>query len=291
MKKRMKSILSVLFLAIMLVNIIPVYAGATEATPAPTEAATDAAATDAAAGGAVTYSGSYNAYMGFQTDTNLWIFRNAYDDATYGFGTEEFKGLSSVKDGVSTKYDGTFTDAVIDGDGTYTVTLENPDLQSETHISLLYVSTDLPLSDTIQITNVTCKFDGNTKQTFDVATQDKDSKKYVKFLLLNNWNADFKDLFFYPMPFKKCEITFTVSGMGYESPTANAAAATPTVAPAASTDTASTDTAATDTAETSAPAADETSGGLSTPVIIGIVAAAVVVIAVVVVVLTRKRKN
>jgi hypothetical protein len=50
MKKRMKALLSVLFLAALLVNIVPVYAGATEATAtvAPTVAATDATTTDAA---------------------------------------------------------------------------------------------------------------------------------------------------------------------------------------------------------------------------------------------------
>jgi hypothetical protein len=297
MKKRMKAILSVLFMAAMLVNIIPVYAGATEATTAPTAAAEDAAVTeapaeDAAAGGAVTYSGSYNAYMGIQTDTQLWIFRNACDDATYGVGTEEFKGLSAVASGTSTRYDGTFTDAVVDGDGTYTVTLEGPDFQSETHLSLFFISTDIPLSDQIKVTDVQCKFDGSTKYTFDEAYLDPESKEYVKILCLNNWNNDVKDLFFYPMPFNKAEITFTISGMGYESAAAAAAEPTPTVAPAdTSTDTPADDTTApADTTQTDT-ATEEEDGGLSTPVIIGIVAAAVVVIAIVVVVLTRKKKN
>jgi hypothetical protein len=298
MKKRMRFFLSVLCLALLLISIVPAVAGATEAsaTPAPTAAA-DAAATDAAAGGAVTYSGEYHAYMGIQTDTNLWIFRNAYDDATYGNGTENFKGLSSVKGTDSTFYDGTFTDAVIDGDGTYSVKLENPDFQMETHLSLLFVSTDIPLSDQVKITDVNAKFDGSTKYTFPEAAVNPESKTYFNFGLLNNWNADLKDLFFYPMPPKTVEITFTITGLGYESASqAAAAAATPTAAPTA--DTASTDTAAatdnaasSDAAETAAPAADDADGGLSPVVIGGIAAGAVVIILAVVLVLAKKKKK
>ncbi|HWT76241.1 MAG TPA: hypothetical protein VN258_16195 [Mobilitalea sp.] len=292
MKKSIKSFLSVLFLVALLINVIPVYAGAT-ATVAPTAAATDAAATvapTAAASGDVTYSGSYNAYMGIQTDTNLWIFRNAYDDKDYGFGTPEFSGLSSVANGTTTSYPGTFTDAVIDGDGTYTVTLENPDFQSETHLSLLYVSTDIPLSDKVKITNVQAKFDGSTKYTFDQGYLDPDSKTYVKILCLNNWNADVKDLFFYNMPPKKVEITFTIEGMGYKSTAQAAPTVAPTTAPAADTSAATTDTSAAAT-DTSAAATDTSDSSSNTGLVIGIIAAVVVVAVVVIVLVTKKKKK
>jgi hypothetical protein len=306
MKKRIKSILSALFVALMVINTLPVYAAATEATAteAPAAEATDAATTDAAVAtdtattdavateetAAVTYEGAYNAYMGIQTNTLLWIFRNAYDDTTYGFGTEEFKGLSAVASGVTTSYAGTFTDAVVDGDGTYTVTLENPDFQSEERLSLLYISTDIPLSDSIKVTNVICKFDGSTKYTFDEGYLDPESKEYVKILCLNDWNKDVKDLFFYPFPPKKVEITFTIEGFGYEG----TVPATPTVAPVAE-EPATTDTAATDTTDsastTEAEADNADEGGSNTGLIIGIVAAVVIAaVAVIALVLKKKKK-
>lgn len=309
MKKRTRMLLSVLFASVMLLNVVPAFAAATEATTTgaattdatttdaattdatTTDAATtDATTTDAATeeAAAVTYSGEYNAYMGIQTNTTLWIFRNAYDDATYGFGTEEFKGLSSVAAGAVTSYEGTFTDAVIDGDGTYTVTLENPDFQDEERLSLLYISTDIPLSDSVKVTDVQVKFDGSTKYTFDEAVLDKDSKEYVKILCQNDWNKDVKDLFFYPWPTKKIELTFTISGLGYESQKQAEPTEAPVVEEPATTDTTDTTdkTPATDSVSKDAEAAE----GLSTGAIIGIVAAAVVVIGAIVFLVTRKKK-
>lgn len=302
MKKRTRIFLSALFASVMLLNIVPAFAAATEATTTEattteattTDAAADVATTDATTTdaateeAAVTYSGEYNAFMGIQTNTTLWIFRNAYDDPTYGFGTEEFKGLSSVAAGATTAYEGTFTDAVIDGDGTYTVTLENPDFQDEERLSLLYISTDIPLSDSIKVTDVKVKFDGSTKFTFDEAILDKESKQYVKILCQNDWNPDVKDLFFYPWPTKKIELTFTISGLGYESQKQAEPTAAPVVEEPAATDTTdnTTTTPATDNASKDAEAAE----GLSTGAIVGIVAAAVVVIGGIAFLVTRKKK-
>jgi hypothetical protein len=284
MKRTRKAILSILFALAMLIGMMPAsaFATTTDATPtvAPTAAAADATvAPTEAAGGPVTYSGSYSAYMGFQTDTTLWIFRNAYDDASYGFGTPQFThGLCSVSGTETTEYDGTFTDATVDGDGTYTVTLENPDLQDETHISLLFVSTNIPLSDSIKVTNVKVKFDGSTKYTFDEAILDPESEEYVKILCQNNWNNDVKELFGYPMPFSKCEVQFTIEGLGYEG-------TQPTVAPTAAA--AATPTTAADTTNDSS--SDSDSGNI-VPIVIAVIAVVVVIVVVVVVVATKKKK-
>ncbi len=287
MKKSIKTLLSVLFAGALLFNAVPV--GATETTVAPTEAATvtdDAATTtdDAATTGAVTYSGEYGAYMGIQTNTTLWIFRNAYDDATYGFGTPEFSQLSSVNAGASTAYPGTFTDAVVDGDGTYTVTLENPDFQSEERLSLLFVSTNIPLSDSIKVTDVKVKFDGSTKYTFDEAVLDKESKEFVKILCQNDWNNDVKDLFAYPWPFAKAEITFTISGMGYESQQQAEPTIAPTTAPTSTDDTTVTDT------PDDASSTDKDDDSSNTGLIIGIIAAVAVCAVIIIVLVSRKKK-
>lgn len=264
MKKRTKSIISMLFALAMLISSVPVSAFAS-------------ASPTAAAGGDAKYSGEYHAYMGIQTDTKLWIFRNAVDDKTYGKGTEEFdNGLSSVSNKKYKHYDGDFTDATITGDGTYTISLDKPDFKSETHLSLLFISTDIPFSKAIKVTNVTVKMDGVDKKTFDTGLLDPESKKNVKVLLLDNWNEDVKDCFTYTMPFSKCEITFTISGLGYK-------AKQPTVAPTKA------PTKAAAAASTSTSTSDK--GGSNKGVIIGVIAAVVVVVIVVVAVLASKKKK
>ncbi|HWT76177.1 MAG TPA: leucine-rich repeat domain-containing protein [Mobilitalea sp.] len=156
----------------------------------------------------------YHAYMGIQTNTNLWVFRNKFDDETYGLGTDAFKGLSSVDSKkVVTHYDGTFTDANITGDGTYTVTLDNPDFAGETNMSQLFVSTDIPLSDSLKVTNVIVKIDGKTIYTFDKAMLNPDSTTCALIMCQDIWHKEASNLFLSNLPFTKCEITFTVSGL------------------------------------------------------------------------------
>jgi len=155
---------------------------------------------------------TYHAYMGIQTNPTLWIFRNGYGDKTYGGTTKEFKtGLFSTTS--KTSYAGKFTDVAIKKDGTYTVKLSNPDFQSETRLSILMVSSNIPVSKKIKVTNVKVKIDGSTKKTFATAVIDPESKKYVKILCLNDWNTTVKDCFTYPFPMKSIEITFTIKGL------------------------------------------------------------------------------
>lgn len=270
MKRATKSVLSVFFALAMLLCMTPVSAFA---TTTPTAAATGAA------GGATTYSGEYHAYLGFQTNTKLWIFRNAWGDSKekYGHDSDAFKhGLCSVKEGKITEYAGTFTDAVVDGDGTYTVKLDKPELKDETSMSQLFVSSDIPMSDSIKVSNVIVKMNDSTLYTFADGILNPESKEYAQIMCQNIWNKDVTDLFTYTLPFDTCSITFTIKGMGYESKTANA---TPTVAAVA----------------TTAPAgdadSDSTSGGVNKGVVIGIVAAVVVVVIIVIVAVSKKKKK
>ncbi len=155
----------------------------------------------------------YHAYMGVQTNTQIWIFRNAYDEPTYGFGKDAFKGLSSVSGTKVTSYKGTFTDAAITKDGTYTVTLDKPDFSTETSMSQLYVSTDIPNYESIKVKDVSVKIDGKTIYTFDKAILNPESFTYVQIMCLNIWNKEVASLFTPKLPFTKCEITFTISGL------------------------------------------------------------------------------
>lgn len=166
----------------------------------------------------------YYASLGVQTCTSLWIFRNAIDDATYGTGLADangviaFDGLSSVgTDGTIVRYDGTFTDAKLDGDGNYTVSLVDPDFQDEQYFSLMFVSTNVPLDAGLTFSNVKVRINNKTVFEEEEGFLSPDSKTYVNLLMQNQWNADRKDLYQMAEPCNttSIEISFDVSGFGY----------------------------------------------------------------------------
>ncbi|MBQ3162374.1 MAG: hypothetical protein IJC04_09655 [Oscillospiraceae bacterium] len=162
---------------------------------------------------------SYHAYLGVQEPTG-WSFRNAWYEPTYGLGVTADDGMVFFDqitgwDG-STPLDkgGDFTDAEITGDGTYKVSLTGDfDFGAAEALSLLFVSTDIPLDAGVSVTDVKVILDGNTKYTFDEAFQDPDDKTYVHPLCINQWNSDINELFGYVMPTSSIEIEFTVSGI------------------------------------------------------------------------------
>ena len=66
------------------------------------------------------------------------------------------------------------TNAKIDKDGTYTVTIDNLDFSKQTSINMAYVITDIPAAmKGVEFTNVKYSVDGEV-----VATQDKAVQKY-----------------------------------------------------------------------------------------------------------------
>jgi hypothetical protein len=120
----------------------------------------------------------------------------------------------SQKDGSIKKMKGTFKNATLKKNGTYTVSLSSPDFNGDKHISVLALSTDIPLSKKgVKITNIKAIFGTATKKTFATAIYDTAEKKYYKPLLLNSWNPKVKDCFAYPMPTNKISITFTIKGL------------------------------------------------------------------------------
>ena len=157
---------------------------------------------------------TYHAYMNIQTDTS-WVFRDDYANAKTGHTSKVFKQLSmSQKDGSIKKMKGTFKDATLKKNGTYTVTLTSPDFNGDKHISVLALSTDIPLTKKgVKFTNIKAIFGTTTKKTFKTAIFDPNEKKYYKPLLLNSWNNQVKDCFAYSLPVSKISITFTVKGL------------------------------------------------------------------------------
>ncbi len=230
-------------------------------------------------------AGKYNAYFGLQSPS--WTYRDPWNSDN-GIGSENW-GQWVKNNDAGTTY-GTVTDAKVEGNGTYTVSLTGFDnvfadefannVDGLDKFRILMITTDIPLSDSVKVTDVKLIMDGKTIETYEEAFLDPDETDYVKILIQNEWNEDLKDtLPYYPAPTKSIEFQFTISGFSYDNPDAKADDATDT------TDTEKTDDPSDD--NTSTDDADKENNNIL-PIIIGVVA--VVIIAGVVVVVMKKKK-
>lgn len=223
-------------------------------------------------------NGTYHAYLGVQTPT--WIFRNSFDDATYGLDSGFFNELGLV-DGEWIAQGGSFTDAEIAGNGTYSVSMSGYDftdqLGDDGLFNLLFLSTDLPMNDEVVISDITIKMDGKAIAEYDSAFLDAESKEYQKVLFANIWNNEIEAMPYYAPPTDSIEIVFTVSGFAYDNE-----------APAEEVP-AETTPAETTPAETTP--AETTSGGVNTTLIIVIVVIVVVIAVAAGVMVAKKKKD
>ncbi len=231
----------------------------------------------------VDLDGTYNAYIGFQTPK--YSFRNAFDDASYGRDTDFFNQVTGWDGSDPVALDGTFTDTQITGNGTYTVSVDGlsfPDgeFADQEYMNLIFLSTDIPNSGEITISDVQLKVDGKTVDLAAAgAIVSPDSLDYLNILLQNIWNEEVSEIGYYAVPMSSISITFTVSGFNYD----NEAAAEE---PADDTEAAAAEAPA---EETTADAEEES--GSNTGLIIGIVVVVVVVVGVVAGVVVSKKKK
>jgi len=185
-------------------------------TPAPTEAPEI---------GAFDPKGEYNAYIGLQTPK--YSFRNAWDEEKYGKATDFFNQITGwdAENKEETRT-GTITDTVIKGNGTYSVKVEGlgdwvaGEFADQDYFNLLFVSTDIPLEDPSKVTisDVKLIIDGQVKHTDAEGFLDTDpGVNYVKILVQNIWNADKKEISYYPIPKNSVEIQFTIDGFDYDN--------------------------------------------------------------------------
>lgn len=231
---------------------------------------------------------TYHAYLGIQSAS--YTFRNAWNEATYGQGTQSddgivyFDTLTGWDGATAVDKGGDFTDAEITGDGTYTVSLSGDfDFGSDETLNLLFVSTDIPIDSGATISDVKVSFDDNVKYTFDEAYLSPDEPTYLQPMAINIWNDDLgkeDGLFGYTMPSSSISIEFTVSGLG------DAAAADDTSAEETTDE--ATD-AATDETTDEAPASDNTTDSATTGNASAAAIAAVMMTAAAAVVLSRKK--
>lgn len=271
----------------------------------------------------VDLDGTYHAYIGVQTAS--YSFRNAYDEPSYGYGvtaddgTVWFDQVTGWEGNDPYTVKATINDAEITGNGTYSVSVTDFDFGDDQSFNLLFVSTDIPVNDTIKFSDVKIKLDGRTRFTFDEGLINEESATYLQLLAINIWNGDLKDypgyneeMDGYMMPTQSAEIEFTVSGFNYDKPAAEEeeetteaeteaateaeteAAAEPEEETAAASDEDSGDADVTTSEETTQAAAASTtsdadsSSGAPVGLIVGIVAAVIVVAVIVVVVIKKK---
>lgn len=184
---------------------------------------------------------------------------------------------------------GTFTDAVIAGNGTYTVSVDGlsfPDgeFADQEYMNLIFLSTDIPNTGEITISDVKLSVNGSSVDLPNGALLSPDSESVINMLLQNIWNDDVKEVGYYAVPPTSMSITFTVSGFNYdaeapaEEPSGDTSDATPIddTTPAPAEETTSTDT--------------EKSGS-NVVVIVVIVVVVVVAAAVAGVVVAKKKKK
>ncbi|MBO4560221.1 MAG: hypothetical protein J5712_09095 [Lachnospiraceae bacterium] len=252
--------------------------------------------------GPVDLDGTYNAYLCFQTPA--YSFRNNFDEPSYGRGvvaddgTEYFMQVTGWDaDNNAVKRDGEFHDVVIAGNGTYTVSVDGLDLKgdfdSQDHMNMIMLSTDIPNTDEIVISDLSLKVDGKSVELGEDSQKlNKESVNYMQIQLESIYSkGDNAQIGAYTVPMSSMEITFTVSGFNYdkaaEEPKAEVTEApAATEAPKATEAPAATQAPAADTAENITDTAKKSNTGL----IIGIAAGVLVVAGAGIFFATRKKK-
>lgn len=299
MKRRTKSILSVLFALAMLMNFVPVsaFATTTDTTPtvAPTAAATDAAATPAAT--------SWKAFMMYSAAEKPWeIYEDAGCNSTDFIGDGVYTVAVKASDLGATAAPTTPQVFLVDIPG-FAKVMEDAGLNINNYtdsgdgtphdIAKHFQPTDLTLKvyAFVDGKKIMCK---NDKINYG----DIEEKGTFRIELYNQWglhNACIKDdppvNTLAICPADEIKVVFEISGTGVNTDAGAKAIAdyeaslvTPTVA-AADTSSTSSDTDATTTSADSSDSAPN-----YTPIIIAAVAVVVVVVIVIIVVASKKKK-
>lgn len=238
------------------------------------------------AAGPVDLDGTYHAYLGVQGPK--YTFRDAYDNEATGFGTDFFNQMTFQGDTAEgTSVPATMNDVEIAGNGTYTVSITGiewpeDEFDAQEYCNLIFVSTDIPNTNEITISDVVLKVDGSEVTCSPKLEEEVD---YMKVQAQNIWDEEIAAIGYYPVPFSEISMTFTVSGFNYDS------AAAPAEDVAATEDTAAAETTTTEDEAVETTAEAESGNGLGAGVIAAIVAGVVAVGAGVGVAVSKKKKG
>ena len=224
-------------------------------------------------------NGKYNARLGIQATTADGQIRLA----RIGQNSSRGDGDKVTSDKKAEFDAGTFTDAVIEGNGTYTVSYKTSNFGGAVNLQQLQVATDIPMENDLTFSNLKGEINGNTVVTYKDVYIDDDAYAipYTCLLAYNNWRNDLKsrddcmtaENVFTETGDVEVKLTFTVSGFAYDAPT----------------EAETTAAAATKAAENAA--SDSSSTGLPPVAIIGIIAGVVVVVVIVVVAVSASKKK
>lgn len=265
MRKITKKIITFMFMALMLLAMPLTAFAEDETAKAPFDA-----------------NGKYNARLGIQAttaDSKIWLARIGYYSSR-----DDGDKITSDKDA---EFDaGTFTDAVIEGNGTYTVSFKTSNFGGAVDLQQLQVATDIPMENDLTFSDLKVEINGNTVATYkDVyIDEDKYAVPYTCLLAYNNWRDDLKSRddcmtaegVFPETGDVEVKLTFTVNGFAYDAPTEAPTEEPTTAAPATTADTSS---------------SSSSSSGLPTGAIIGIIAGVVVVVIIVIVAVSASKKK
>ncbi len=156
---------------------------------------------------AIDLNGTYHATVGIQTANVLWLTRKGYYAKVTGtYGNEDVYGTDAADhlydQGKKKSYTSTFNDAVIQGNGTYTVSLDGAEFSGERTIAQLYVSTDIPCNNVkkgtadVKFSNLIVTIDGKQVVTFDTPYMENTAeggfndellKSGVDLVAINHW--------------------------------------------------------------------------------------------------------
>ena len=189
------------------------------------------AAVAATAMATVASAADYNAYIQFQTTS--YSFRNDWTEASYGQATDYFDsyivwGSGDAPEETFPQYEdnfdydiagyvlpATYTDAVITGDGTYTVEASGLDwsVTGDSGFNTIGVSTNLP-AEGVTVSDVKLYVDGVETMAYDAAVvEGLDNNTYLKINVINVWNTECTT-YTGAFPAESIKVEFTVSGLG-----------------------------------------------------------------------------
>lgn len=223
---------------LVLSNVSPVLAAPeTSATPS---ASADVTPTATPLDTEVNVNGKYHATLGFETDSYRNVYRYGYFDDK-DRAKKEWKQISSGTIGEDDyqSYQGTFKNAIIKGNGTYSVRLSNANYRYANTFKLLQVSTDIPNTGAITFSNMKVIVNGEEKLSFKKVSTSS-NRDYVVLYAINDKKEALADLGddkrIVPSSYQSNSVVikFKVSGFSYkkgETAPTPTPVATPTIEP------------------------------------------------------------